>query len=156
MENFKHFVIKQIRFCDIKKSSWICNITKSISWYQKFKLILWYQKIDLWYQKNNLWYQKYWFNSKTAPHTGPTFYPFWSGSKPSDTLIVFLKDFFLKHLSQKNQQTTTKHEKLPNIQIVYNGWCYMTPIKYLLWLAETSLHWSWQILMSNSDELKTG
>ena len=33
--------------------------------------------------------------------------------------------------------------------------CYMTPIKGLLWLAETSLHWLWQIMMSNSDELKT-
>ena len=33
---------------------------------------------------------------------------------------------------------------------------YFTPIKYLLWLAETSLHWLWQISMSNSDELKTG
>ena len=32
----------------------------------------------------------------------------------------------------------------------------MTPIKDLLWLAETSLHWLWQILMSNSDEPKTG
>ena len=32
----------------------------------------------------------------------------------------------------------------------------MSPIKDLLWLAETSLHWLWQILMSNSDELKTG
>ena len=32
----------------------------------------------------------------------------------------------------------------------------MTPIKDLLWLAETSLHWLWQILMSNSDELNTG
>ena len=36
------------------------------------------------------------------------------------------------------------------------SYCYMTPIKDLLWLAETSLHWLWQILMSNSDELKTG
>ena len=26
--------------------------------------------------------------------------------------------------------------------------CYMTPIKDLLWLDETSLHWLWQILMS--------
>ena len=34
--------------------------------------------------------------------------------------------------------------------------CYMTHIKYLLWLAETSLHWLWHILMSNSDELRTG
>ena len=34
--------------------------------------------------------------------------------------------------------------------------CYMTPIKDLLWLATTSLHWLWQILMSNSDEPKTG
>ena len=32
----------------------------------------------------------------------------------------------------------------------------MTLIKDLLWLAETSLHWLWQILMSNSDEPKTG
>ena len=30
--------------------------------------------------------------------------------------------------------------------------CYMTPIKDLLWLAETSLHWLWQIMISNSDE----
>ena len=37
-----------------------------------------------------------------------------------------------------------------------NNDCYMTPIKDLFWLAETSLHWLWQILMSNSDELKTG
>ena len=29
-------------------------------------------------------------------------------------------------------------------------------MKYLLWLAETSLHWLWQILMSNSEELRTG
>ena len=35
-------------------------------------------------------------------------------------------------------------------------YCYMTPIKNLLWLAETSLHWLWQILMSNSDEFRTG
>ena len=40
--------------------------------------------------------------------------------------------------------------------VVYKLFCYMTPIKDLLWLAETSLHWLWQILMSNSDELKTG
>ena len=33
--------------------------------------------------------------------------------------------------------------------------CYMTPIKDLLWMAETSLHWLWQIMMSNSDELRT-
>ena len=33
---------------------------------------------------------------------------------------------------------------------------YDTPIKDLLWLAETSLHWLWHIMMSNSDELKTG
>ena len=32
----------------------------------------------------------------------------------------------------------------------------MIPIKDLLWLAETSLHWLWQIMMSNSDELRTG
>ena len=32
----------------------------------------------------------------------------------------------------------------------------MTPIKDFLWLAETSLHWLWQIMMSNSDELRTG
>ena len=37
-----------------------------------------------------------------------------------------------------------------------NVYCYMTPLKDLLWLAETSLHWLWQILMSNIDELKTG
>ena len=30
----------------------------------------------------------------------------------------------------------------------------MTSIKNLLCLAETSLHWLWQIMMSNSDELK--
>ena len=30
------------------------------------------------------------------------------------------------------------------------------PYKDLLWLAKTSLHWLWQILMSNRDELKTG
>ena len=30
----------------------------------------------------------------------------------------------------------------------------MTPIKDLLWLAETSLHWLWQIMISNSDELR--
>ena len=35
-------------------------------------------------------------------------------------------------------------------------YCYMTPRKDLLWLAETSLHWLWQIMMSNRDELKTG
>ena len=31
--------------------------------------------------------------------------------------------------------------------------CYMTPIKDLLWLAETGFHWLWQILMSTSDGL---
>ena len=29
----------------------------------------------------------------------------------------------------------------------------MTPIKDFLWLAETSFHWIWQILMYTSDEL---
>ena len=41
-------------------------------------------------------------------------------------------------------------------KLCYKVGCYMTPIKDLLWLAETSLHWLWQILMSNSDEPKTG
>ena len=35
------------------------------------------------------------------------------------------------------------------------GCCYRTPIKVLLWLTETSLHWLWQIIRSNSDELRT-
>ena len=29
----------------------------------------------------------------------------------------------------------------------------MTPIKDIRQLAETSFHWLWQVLMSNSDEL---
>ena len=29
--------------------------------------------------------------------------------------------------------------------------CCMTPIKHLLWIAETSLHWLWQIMMANSE-----
>ena len=31
--------------------------------------------------------------------------------------------------------------------------CYMTPMKDLLWLAETSFHLLWLILMFTSDEL---
>ena len=49
------------------------------------------------------------------------------------------KLFIIFHLKEVIQKTN-------NISV-----CYMTPIKYLLWLAETSLHWLWQILMSNSD-----
>ena len=53
--------------------------------------------------------------------------------------------------------TCIKIDKPPVVHIFSNiMYCYMTPIKDLLWLAETSLHWLWQILMSNSEELKTG
>ena len=120
-------MIKQIRFCDIKTLSWIGDITNSILWYHKFEFVILQnrfrdseksssfcdiKKIVLWYQKYNLWYQTYWVYSKTAPHTGPTFCPSWYGSKPSDTLIIFLKDS-LQNIYLKSQQSTTKHEKLP-------------------------------------------
>ena len=47
--------------------------------------------------------------------------PGWSrsGSKPFDTLIEFLKDFLIKlNLKIMRQQTTTKHEKLPSMQLL--------------------------------------
>ena len=48
--------------------------------------------------------------------SGPTKCRAWSGSKLFDTLMVFLKEFFKKADSEKNQQTTKKHEKLPSRQ----------------------------------------
>ena len=64
-------------------------------------------------------------------------------------------------LLQRVQKTWSVHDSMNRsnvefITYIYILYCYMTPIKDLLWLAETSLHWLWQILMSNSDELKTG
>ena len=38
-----------------------------------------------------------------------------------------------------------------NIVFKVIRFCYMTPLNYVLWLAETSSHWLWQVLMSNSD-----
>ena len=52
------------------------------------------------------------------PRSGLTQCRSWSGSKLSDTLIVFLKDFFLK-----SQQTVKKLEELPNMQRV-NHSCF--------------------------------
>ena len=45
---------------------------------------------------------------------------FWfrPGSKPFDTLIVFLKEFFEKVNFEKSQQRQQKHEKLPSMQEV--------------------------------------
>ena len=40
MEKFKHFVISQIRFCDFKTSSEICDITKSILMSQNALVVL--------------------------------------------------------------------------------------------------------------------
>ena len=53
-----------------------------------------------------------------------------------------------------NEGTFTPISSVQDERDILN--CYMPPIKDLLWLAETSLHWLWQIMMSNSDELKTG
>ena len=41
-----------------------------------------------------------------------TFCRSWSASKPLDTRIVFLKEFFEKNVSRRQQ----KHEKLPSMQ----------------------------------------
>ena len=40
MGKFKHFVISQIRFCDFKTSSEICDITKSILMSQNALVVL--------------------------------------------------------------------------------------------------------------------
>ena len=47
-----------------------------------------------------------------GPRSGPTECRSWSGSKPFDTLIVFLKECIKKVDFEKRQQTTTKAWKI--------------------------------------------
>jgi hypothetical protein len=49
-ENLVYFLISQNLFFDIRK--WI-------SWYQKFFILFWNQKMIFWYQKMIFWYQKF-------------------------------------------------------------------------------------------------
>ena len=51
-----------------------------------------------------------------GPRSGQTKGWAWSGSNLFDTQMVFLKEFFEKVDFEKNQQTTTKHEKFPRGQ----------------------------------------
>ena len=53
------------------------------------------------------------FCKQFGPRSGPTKRRTWSGSKPCDTLMVFLKYFFSKNLTLKK-----KHAKLPSRQFV--------------------------------------
>ena len=50
--------------------------------------------------------------------SGPTECPSWSGSKPFDTLILFLQDFFEKFNFVKVSRQHQKREKLPSMQKV--------------------------------------
>ena len=53
-----------------------------------------------------------------GPESSPTFCWAWSKSKLFDTLMVFLKEFFKKVDSEKNQQTTNIHIHFPSCKVL--------------------------------------
>ena len=68
-------------------------------------------------------------------------------------MSVLRYNIFLR-FSTKTYVVSTQKDRLKETILSSNQKiCYITPIKDLLWLAVTSFHWFWQILMSTSDEL---
>ena len=93
--------------------------------------------------------EKYYTNCQNFYSPCRTFY-----SQMPASEWIFTPLHFVNSSPDKQHFISEQKEKLFRTFTVGKNYCYMTPIKDLLWLAETSFHWLWQILMSTSDELK--